>query len=90
MVLRLFLFVLFYAGILIVPGAGLAYIGYLALKPKLARRRLRKEAQARALLDDGGEPEVCYVCLEAVDVHADALDEHGWNHVSCVRKLLNP
>lgn len=94
MVVRLILFVVFYLGILIVPGAGIAYIAYKALQPRLERRKQiraarRRAETARRLLTACNDEHKCCFCFHPTSMNVDAYsDELGWHHVNCMQKEL--
>lgn len=91
MILRLFGFILAWSVILLVPGAGIAALGYKVLKPRLLRRRLVKEAQARAKALHGKTVDYyCSICLDPVDIHVDLYQKpFDWHHAACMSRLLN-
>lgn len=91
MTARLILFILGYGVILMIPGGGLALLGYKLLKPRLERRCKLKLAMERAqrILVFGPHTQVCPFCLESTDEDKDVYTkEQGWHHTSCLINLL--
>ncbi len=91
MTLRLALFVLEYAAFIAVPGLTAYYAGKHFLQPRLDSRRLRKQAELRALgTPDPEHNKTCFHCMLPVNERVDAYTRaYGWHHVACVRELLN-
>jgi hypothetical protein len=88
MILRLFLFIVFYGGLLVVPGAGLGYIGWKTLKPVLERRRKRIQGMKNALMLESHTEELCFVCMRETD-DTDCYEQgRGWYHHDCLTSLL--
>lgn len=92
MILRLMLFILGYSILLLIPGAGLAFLGYKALKPKYQRHKALKAAEWRAkqlALGAVDNDRQCSICLDPVDIDQDCFERpHGWFHADCMTKLL--
>ncbi len=94
MVIRLFLFGLFYLAVLAVPGGGIAYLAYKGLKPRLDRRRKRKAAMLRAdtarrLLTSMHSVHTCPFCFYPTDDDVDGLSEElGYHHIKCFEEAL--
>jgi hypothetical protein len=91
-ILRLFVFIFGFAAVLLVPGAGIAYIGHKLLKPVLDRRRRLKAAEDRAkyikaIASEGSQ--MCSICLGFTDLETDCYEKpHGWFHAACMEQLL--
>jgi len=88
MILRLAIFLLGYAALLLVPVGAAAYIGRRRLAEWWQERQLRLQGKHNARLLMDAEHRRCKFCLEICEPEVDCCDESGWYHRECLKTLL--
>lgn len=88
MLFRMVLFLFGYGILLFVPGSAVAYIGYLALKPRYEAWQRRRLGARHAKQLAAHEAERCCFCLEPCTTEDCYDQDRGWYHAKCLKALL--